>query len=344
MLLEIFLGGLVVGSIAKMSNEVILGGGLLSTILAPASPILGVGIAGLSIGALVKETVIKVINNTKSTITNSSKNVEKKYKENVNNTFLCLCSSLGLLSVPVILIGMIPGLNSLLMPLSIVIIVLTGYLTLTNNGIYNGIKNALAILILGVIAYLCVTTISSGGTFMYFLSLITIPSLFFKKKIKESGEISTATQIGSSFLYGNIGGNNSLIGGILISAISVIQTILNGSAKDILGSILNNDTSVLLDSSRLGMFACIGIFLYIYHSFFLKKEIDFNFNNNNNNNNNMLNIVITIISLIIALLNFNIIAIVALLCVGVLLNIIGIENINGKAISVLLIVGLLCGF
>jgi hypothetical protein len=361
--------GLFIGSKLSISNETVVGVGLLGAALAPlagpATLLFGLGVGVTSIVSniikdkykekkeeLIKENDINNINKDNVDTTDTAplyteEEIEEISTKAAQEGFWCFTSTLSFNTIPLQLLGLVKGLGSLLLPVSIITLVVKGWKHITDNPSKAAKSIALGGLVGGMALY-CLTNFSTGGVFTYFLALISIPSLILKNKNNETsnntGSTASESVIGlNSFLYG--GSTNST--GIITTALVLGQTILWGSGKDILGTIINGDSSVLLDPYRFGILAAIIGFLCVlgrsnYIESIINKE---NIKNSNNYLAKLISFVLKLISVGYCIFTFSAPLVLGLIILGIVINKLDNNNyVKNISIPLLLIVGVLTSF
>lgn len=351
MLLEAvaLIGGLVAGSKLNISNELLLGGSLLASVIAPSIGTAGLLLTlGLGVSTIVKNIVKDKYTEKKEEIElNIDCNISEEEKEEVavesaKSGFWCFTSTLAFNSIPLQLLSLIKGLSTLLMPISIITLVIKGWTYITDNP-SKAIKGITLTALVSVMAFYCITNLSTGGVFTYFLALISIPSLILKKKQNNSSTINnTEESINNvdSFLYGGNTNNTSVIG----TSIVLGQTILWGSGKDVLGTVVNNDISVLLDPYRFTILLVIISYLFILgNTSYINKTIEKS--KKQAHTLPLINTLIKLVSIIYCLITFNPLLITGLVSAGLIINLIDNNNyVRNISIPLLLIIGILTGF
>lgn len=350
--------GLVLGTKLNISNETMLNVALLGTtvlgVTLGAAPVLG--ILGLGVSTLVKNIITD-----KYTIKRKELEVqiqEQKVKiseESIHavaskaaiDGFWCLTSTLAFTAIPLQLLSLVKGLGALLAPISIITLVCKGWIYVTTNPA-TAIKNSLLVALVSFIAYICIGFAGSGGAFTYFLALVSLPSIFLNnKKEKEKTTKKTEESIynADAFLYGGSTNSASIIGtGIVLG-----QTILWGSGKDVLGTIVNGDASILLDPLRLPMLLIIVSFLALLGKTNFVSNVINSIKTNNTSTysklyKNTLGWILKAASLVYCLCAFNIFVVLGLVIAGLVLNAIDNKTVRNVSIPLLLIVGVLSGF
>jgi hypothetical protein len=370
-------GGLIAGTKLNISNELLLGGSLLASVIVPSVGTagllltLGLGVSTI-VKNIVKEKYINRINEIKETskdLVNSDVedslytsiedqqyinnlkiegfedslilNKEELHKEGLEGAkkgFWCFTSTLAFNTIPFQLLSLIKGLSTILMPISIITLVIKGWVYINTNPT-KAIKALSLTIFVSIIAFFCLTNISSGGVFTYFLSIISIPSLLIKNKQNTPTFNNNKETINNidSFLYGGVTNNTSIIGTALVLA----QTILWGSGKDVLGTVINNDISVLLDPYRFLILITIIAYLTVLgNTSFINNVVKQKTSNTTN-----INTFIKLISLIYCLFTFNPLIIIFLITSGLFINTLDNNNfIRNISIPLLLIIGVLTNF
>lgn len=374
--------GLILGTKLPISNEVLLGGGLLLSALVPVvPPVVSLITLGVGVGVLVKNIIKERYKSSVEEYTNEyikeefgvdvdlsneeerifytgssnpfsvPSNVEEDIKERAANEarggFWCFTSTMTFTALPLQLLGLLQGLSSLLMPVSLIGLVSKGYkYLLANKG-----KSLKALLIGAAIivgAFSAINISTSGGALVYFLSLITLPSLLGRtKKNTSKGEVQDKfSELKDSFLYGGSTSSTNIIAAALVLG----QTILWGSGKDILGTIVNSDTSILFDPIRFSLLILVIVFLLLWGETSLDKFVnklkitEDSKKSGGLNINKVLGVATTVGSVVFSLVTFNPLIVIGSLVCGMILNSIDSEIVSNISIPLLLIVGVISGF
>lgn len=422
--------GLFLGSKLNISNETVVGVGLLGAALAPlagpATLLFGLGVGVTSIVSniikdkykekkeeLIKENDINNINKddvdtTDTTPLYTEEEIEEISIKAARDGFWCFTSTLCFNTIPLQLLGLIKGLGSLLLPVSIITLVVKGWLYITENPT-RALVSIILTTIVASVAFFCLTNFNSGGVFTYFLALVSIPSIFINKNNKKNTTTKKSTKALSNnnivrdpnsiwygveipfanedTLYGSssineqansldnledvmlintrgtnstrinneqvLSMNNFLYGGstnsssIISTAIVLGQTVLWGSGKDVLGTIINGDASVLLDPYRFSILIALVGFLCLlgrsnYIESIIKKE-----NNNNSNNylSKLISLVLKLISVGYCMFTFSAPLVLILILLGLVINKLDNNNyVKNISIPLLLIVGIITSF
>ena len=343
------MAGLTAGSVFNVKLEIVVAGILLVGAFTPiTSAATLVFSLGLGVASAVKNLVKKTFTSKVETVReeNPTVDVETVYEEaeeETKRTFWLFTSTACFSAFPLYLTTLISGLSGLLLPLSIVAIVWKGYM----KAIKNPTKAIGWMIISSLIGGAAFLTISSGSTtavLVYFLTLITIPSFFFKDKVDSSKDKSKAKERVfslDSFLYAN----NSQ--GVILTALLLIQTVLWGSGKDALGTVVNGDLSIMFNPYRIAFTVIVLLFLFAYKIFFLRRDIDSVRNEvlNNKKEKKGWSFLFSLISLFISFSTFNPAVIAALLVLGLVINFLAqdVAIIRNVAVPALLLVGMFSG-
>lgn len=261
----------------------------------------------------------------------------EEIKKEVKGTFISHLSTLIILAPVLVLLNTIPGLNTFIYPVSVITIVIAAWMSLTNNNTSTNVKNILGLGIVGSLALYTLLNISSGGSFLYFLALISIPSLLFKDKENNtnSTQDNSLFNIKNNFMYGNNSATLPIIGG----AIALLQTIIMGSGQDMLGTLINNDYSILLDPYRLTILTGVLGITAIFGTSLLNKTENLTKTNNFSVINNIAKISMIATSTVVIATQFNPLVGIAAVCAGITAKLLLQNNTNKIAIATLLIVG-----
>lgn len=343
MILVALVIGLVAGVALPISFEHIIALGMFVTMFTTTlNPIYAVAFLGLGIAAFIKNNTVNTVkdiakqNNAKSD--NDYANVYKKVVDNYVEFFQLLIASAVLCHLMSFLIGV----HTLLMPLSIFII----FLKIIHNIFINSntssiVRNTIGISILATLAIVTVTSTSgNANVFSYFLGTITLPGLFIKNKSESSEPANKKLSVPSAFLYG--ASSNAFIAPILLN-----QTILMGSAKDALGTIINNDITVLLDPFRVSISIAVIIFAGLYFRLFLYKHSIKVINNlkTNKRQKRGISLIISIISIAAAISKLSLPVVLLMTIGGLLANILIKDKtaLRSAAVPALLLAGITVG-
>jgi hypothetical protein len=354
--------GLILGTKLNISNETMLNVALLGTTV--TASIMGASIAapiatsllGLGVSTLIKNIITdKYTTKRKELEVQVQEQKVKISEESIHavaskaavDGFWCLTSTLAFTAIPLQLLSLVKGLGALLAPISIITLVCKGWIYVTTNPI-TAIKNGLLVALVALIAYTCIGFAGSGGAFTYFLALVSIPSIFLNNK-KEKEETTKETEESiynaDAFLYGGSTNSASIIGtGIVLG-----QTILWGSGKDVLGTIVNGDASVLLDPLRLPILVIVVSFLALLSKTNFVNNVVNSIKPNDTNTysklyKNTLGWLLKGASLVYCLCAFNIFVVLGLVIAGLILNTIDNKTVRNVSIPLLLIVGVFSGF
>ena len=136
-------------------------------------------------------------------------------------------------------------------------------------------------------------------------------------------------------MYGNSGATLPVIGG----AIALLQTIIMGSGQDMLGTLINNDYSILLDPYRLTILAGVLGITTIFGTSLLNKTDKLTNSNNFSTINTIAKISMIATSTVVIATQFNPLVGIAAVCAGITAKLLLQNNTNKIAIATLLIVG-----
>jgi len=343
MVIVALLIGLAAGLILPISFEHIIAVGMISSIINPhLTAVYAVAILGLGVSAFLKNYTKTAVNEEANKIKASTdqeyvkviNKVSDKYKQ-----FILLLIGSGFC---IGLLSQLTGLHTFLMPTSIIVILLNTISYLFNSKSEKGvIRNTIAVLIISVLAVIAVKQPTSGGVFTYFLSVISIPSMFIKNKTKTSNNgVLERLNLKSAFLYG--AGSNLLVAPIILN-----QTILMGSGKDALGTIINGDASIILDPNRIAIAFIVIIFALIYNYMFFSKDILKAVNNHKKNKKEKrgISLLISILSLTIGVINLSLPIVLVMSIGGLIANIIVKDKqaLRAAAVPALLLSGVFLG-
>lgn len=358
------LSGLVGGSVLPINLETIIGGMLLLGLVSPLNSALGLTVAlGFGVAATVKN-IVKTVYRKKveeeveeverviicgpsqegKVDVNVEEEIHEKAEEEARSNFWLFSSTLTFASFPLYIISLLGGLYTVLLPMSIAAIVWKAYVACNINPKKIAIYG-LVVMLVGALAFL---TINGGGATMllYFMGLITIPSIFFNKnkenKEKNKNKTKKRESIFSldSLLYAN---NND--GGTILSALLLIQTILWSSGKDVLGTMINGDVGFMLDPYRIAFMVLVILFMFVYSYFFLDRDIE-NVRKEIKENKFQkkgVSFLIGLGSTIVSVFSFGLPTVLTFVGVGMLINWIAQDNDLVRSVSVplLLVVGIM---
>jgi hypothetical protein len=344
MLILGLLTGLIGGSVLPFNIETVIAGGMLLGVFGALNSPLGLCIGlGLGIASTVKSIVKTVFKSKVQEQVKQGETVEQACnvaEEEATNKFWLFTSTVTVSAFPLYLTTLISGLSGLLLPVSIFAIFLNAWRACVLNPTKTAVYTIVALLI-GIGAFFTIGSGSSTAMLLYFLSLITIPSLFMKKKEVESEESSFSKEkvfTLDSFLYAN----NS--NGIILNALLLVQTILWGSGKDVLGTIFNGDLSFIFDPYRIAFLFVLICFLYVYNLLFIDRDIKRTKDQilNNKPEKKGWTFLLTFFSTISALFTMNPLTVIGMVTLGFIINIIAQDNSLVRNISVpaLLVIGI----
>lgn len=342
MILVALVIGLIAGVTLPIAFEHVIALGMFATIFTSTlNPLYAVAFLGLGIAAFIK-------NNTAVTVKETAEEIKAKTEEDYNNvyknvkdkyiTFLELLVGSAILCH---LLNFTYGLHTFIMPISIILIcinILSHIIKADSSS--SLIRNTIGVSILAALAIMTVTATSgNANVFSYFLGTVTLPSLFLKSKTNKHSP-ANKLNISSAFLYG--ASSNALIAPILLN-----QTILMGSAKDALGTIINSDISILLDPFRVAMAIAVIVFAVIYFRFFLYDH-SFKVINNikaNKRSKRGIPLIISIISIAVAVSKLSLPVVLLMTIGGLLANILVKDKaaLRSAAVPALLLAGITVG-
>ncbi len=121
------------------------------------------------------ETTERVLITAAPDNNNNSNKTPNSVKE-AKGSFISHISTLVILAPAIALLATIPSLSTFILPVSIIGLSIAGWLSLTNNTLGKSIKNLAGVGIVGSLALYTLLKVGSGGSFIYFLALISIRS------------------------------------------------------------------------------------------------------------------------------------------------------------------------
>lgn len=343
MILVALVIGLFAGVFLPISFEHIIAIGMFATIFTSTlNPVYAVAFLGLGIAAFIRNNTVNTVQDiAKQTNAQSDEDYSNVYRQVVDK-YITFFQLLVFSAVLCHLLNFLAGIHLLIMPLSIFLILLkliTSSIKTSNSG--SIIRNTIGISILAGLAIMTVTaTTGNANVFSYFLGTVTLPGLFFRNKSEKSEATNKKLDVKSAFLYG--ANSNALVAPILLN-----QTILMGSAKDALGTIINSDISVLLDPFRVAMAVAVIIFAVIYFRFFL---YDHSFKvikrlKANKRNKRGISLIISIISIAVAVTKLSLPVVLIMTIGGLIANILVKDKsaIRSATVPALLLAGVTLG-
>lgn len=360
--------GAAIGSVASnlgIKTEVVLGAGLvIGAITGTLSLPVGLGIMTACVVTGLKDLVSNTYQETIKTEKTELEELEELFNNFVPNNvdtekpkektevetvkeikggFISHLSTLIIMAPILILLNTITGLSTFIYPVSVIVIVISAWLSFTKNNIITNIKNIAGLGIVGCLALYTLLNVSTGGSFMYFLSLISIPSLLIKYKTKNTKQDTSLFNIKNNFMYGNNSATLPIVGG----AVALLQTIVMGSGQDMLGTLINGDASILLDPYRLSILATVIAITTIFGVSLLRKDKDI-INSINSNDKPIINKIAKLGTIIastaVIATQFNPVVGIATVCAGITAKLLLKNNTNKIAIASLLIIGGLTNF
>lgn len=183
--------GLWGGTKLNISNETVVGVGLLGAALVPlAGPATLLFGLGVGVTSIVSNIVKDKYKEKKEELKEESSDIytEEEIEEISTNAahdgLWCFTSTLCFNAIPLQLLALIKGLGSLLLPISIITLVVKGWVYITENPSKALVSIALTAIVASI-AFFCLSNFSSGGVFTYFLALVSIPSIFINKNNKK---------------------------------------------------------------------------------------------------------------------------------------------------------------
>ncbi len=139
------------------------------------------------------------------------------------------------------------------------------------------IRSILGLIILGILAHICLSSIGKLGVYAFFFAISIIPNIVLDKQKKENNyrqqERNKSNNPLVAFTYG-ISHNSPLISGLVLA-----QTILWGSAKDTLGSIINIGISSAVLGPIRPYWAVLLLIVMIVSLYFFLEMLNYFFDN-----------------------------------------------------------------
>lgn len=322
MLIGSLLLGLLAGSYLPINLGIVIAAGMIASIAMPMLPpalclfSLGVGVAVTAKNVIQSAFAAKIVVNKEDTTEEKEAKAEVAARS-ARHEFDMFSSTMAFAALPMYLLNLINGLSQFLLPVSIIAIFVQSWTTVTSNP-KKAVGYGIIAIIIMISAFLTINTGSASSVFLYFLTLVSIPSALKKQEsnVESNDAPSHSTTPIQAFLYGQ--GSN----GSIITAMVLLQTILWGSGKDTLGTIVNGTTSMMLDPVRVATCVIIIAFMLWFNMF--RKEAVINdcvkeFVNNKKRNR-LLEIAINAVSLVFALTTVNPVLAIGLLTAGLIIN------------------------
>jgi len=272
MILLSLITGLGIGAYINIDMSLIISAGLILTIINPIlSPLATCFALGLGVATTCKNVIRNAfenhVNKTKATKSNLDiNNVAKEAATVATKEYKYFNSTMAFSALPLYLLHILQGLSGFLLPISIFALVLKTWIIITTDS-KTAIKYSIIALLIASAAFITISSGSASSIFLYFLTLVSLPQALTKKP-NTSTNLKNNTSHSTTPLKAVLYGENS--SNTIISAMLLVQTILWGSGKDVLGTIINGSTGALLDPYRLSMFIIILAFIYLFNKF--KKE------------------------------------------------------------------------
>jgi len=337
--------GLLAGVALPLAFEHVIAIGMFTTMFTSAlNPVYAVGLLGLGIASFLKTNAKTAIKEESDAIDATEEkeyvSVLKKVSDRYVTFFWLLVSS----AVFCLFANNIYGISNLLMPMSIIMICanIIRYI-LSANSKTSLIRTSIGVIIIAILAIVTINIKgNNANVFSYFLGTVTIPSILIKNKTKEQRQRNSNDKLNlsSALLYG--AGSNLMVAPILIN-----QTIIMGSAKDALGTIINSDFSVLLDPYRASIAVIVIIFAMIYFHFFMYNDCvkAVNAHKAKRRNKRGISIIISIISFAIAVSRLSLPLVLLMTIGGLIANILVKDKqaLRSAAVPALLLAGISFG-
>lgn len=343
MLIGSLLLGLIVGTYVPLNLSVIIVAGMILSIITPVlSPVICMFGMGLGVATTAKNIIETAFQNkTKEKVKTKEerKEVAKEAARQARHEFDIFSSTMAFTALPIYLLNLIEGLSKFLLPISVLTIVIQAWTTVKKEPEKIRSYGIVGLIIL-ISAFIVINIGSPSSVFLYFLTLVSIPSSLKKQQsnVENNNTCSRTTTPLEAFLYGQ-GGNGSII-----TAIVLLQTILWGSGKDTLGTIINGSGAMLLDPFRITTCVTVIIFLLWFNTYRKEKEIKEYAKRyvENKKRNRLLELAINAVSLVFALTTVNPLLAVTMLLVGLIINaIVDTSVIRNFSVPALLLVGML---
>jgi len=348
MVLGSLLLGLLAGTYINIDMAVIICVGMITTIITPiVSPIITVGLLGVGIATTCKNVIKNAfehhVNKTKASQVDININtVAEEAADAATKEYTYFSSTMAFSALPMYLLHVLQGLSEFLLPMSIFALVFKAW-TIVTIDTKSAIKYGIIGLLIASAAFITISSGSASSVFLYFLTLVSLPQALSKKSDSNPDLESTTSRTTmplEAFLYGQSGN------GAIITAMLLIQTILWGSGKDVLGTIVNGHTSMLLDPYRVGMFIIILAFVYLFNKFRSEHEINKCKQElvNNKKPNRLLGMLVNLASLGFALVTVNPLLLIVFTIGGLILNaFVDANTIRSMSVPMLLLLGVTIG-
>ena len=336
--------GLGIGTFLPMDLSVIISAGMIASIITPVlSPIVTMGIMGIGVAVTAKNIIKTAFKNKAESFkiqqpTAAPVQVAEVAAEAAKSEFKFFTSTMTFTAVPMMMLQAISSLYQFLLPVSVLALVVKSWMTITSSPAKALKYGFLGLLIAGA-AFLTISSGSASSVFLYFLTLVSLPSALAKQKPTES-VINNSTMPLEAFLYGQ-GGNGSIITGMVL-----VQTILWGSGKDTLGTIVNGAGSLLLDPSRICIFGVVIAFMLWFTMSRQTVELEKLKANliNKKKEKRLLGVLVNLVSLGFALTAVNPFLAIGFTIVGLVLNaLVDTSVIRSMSVPALLICGVMFG-
>lgn len=353
MLILSLICGLGVGSYLPVNMSVVITAGMILSI---AMPIIGpvVSMFGIGLGvavtaknviqtAFTKKTIIckeEIKHKKEDEIQNYKKEIAEVAAKETSKEYNSFATTVMWTALPMYLLNLIQGLATFLLPVSILAIVVKAWVKLhaePEKAISYGLV-ALAVL---ASAFFTISTGSTSSVFLYFLTLVSIPSALKKEDpdVEEAKEATSGTSMPlEAFLYGQ-GGNSSII-----TAMVMLQTILWGSGKDAIGTIVNGSPALALDPFRVTACIVVIIFLFLFNIHrkeYVIAECVRNFTNKKaQKKKRFINTALNAVSLVFSLSVANPFVVITMTIIGLIVNaFVKTSTIRNLAVPALLVIG-----
>lgn len=325
--------GLGIGTYLPIQMSTIIALGMMVSIVTPLiSPLITVFGLGVGIAVTCKNVLKKSFK--EETETEKEEKEEKAKKE-----YNYYSSTLAFSALPLYLLKLAEGLSQFLLPVSFIQLFIKGFVSVVNNK-EKALKYGVISLVVGLAGLITISSGGSSNVFLYFLTLISLPQALakgnFAKKIRTKTKQTTMPV--EAFLYGQ-SSDSSILGAMML-----IQTVLWGSGKDVLGTLLNGETSVLLDPYRVVMILIIGTFVFLFKKYRQDKEIKKYKEEEKEKENKVVSKITSLVSLGFALTTVNPLIVIGFSVAGLILNaVVDQELIRKLAVPVLLVAGVVVG-
>jgi len=324
MILLSLISGLGLGTYLPIDLSIIISVGMILSIISPIlSPIVTTFGLGLGIAVTCKNVIKTAFNRKVSKVQDQQPDTDlhtvgNQAAHHASEEFSYFSSTMAFTAFPMYLLSMIQGLYQFLLPVSILALVLKAWVLVTTDT-----KSAIKYGIIGVLivaaAFFTISSGNASSVFLYFLTLVSLPQALSKKQDSNPDLSDTHSRTSmplEAFLYGQSGN------GSIITAMVLIQTILWGSGKDILGTIVNSGAGMLLDPHRIAIMCIVAAFVWWFNTVQADNEIAKCIKQlvSNKKPSRLLGMLVNLVSLGFALVTVNPLVVLGMALAGLILN------------------------